>query len=106
MSDRTFRRPRLGWFLLLDGGIVALTALSASEEAHAKVSEVVPLPARSKLRQMLGFTVGLHVVEALVAGRAARKHDLPAGRWARQTFVVGFPSLLALRRLARARART
>jgi hypothetical protein len=101
MSAPSFARPRLGWFLLLDGGVVALTALSLSEEAHASASEVVPLPPRSALQRLLALTLGLHVVEALAARRIARRHGLPAGRWARQTFVVGFPSLLALRRTAR-----
>jgi len=101
MSTPSFARPRLGWFLLLDGGVVALSALSLSEQAHDAASEVVPLPPRPALQRLLVATLGLHVVEALVARRIARRHGLPASRWARQTFVVGFPSLLALRRTAR-----
>jgi hypothetical protein len=42
----------------------------------------------------------IHTAEALVAGRLARRRGLPAARWAAQTFAVGFPSLLALRRVA------
>lgn len=102
MSAPSFVRPRLGWFLLLDGGLVALSAVALSEDAHEAANEVVSLPPRPALQRLLVFAVGLHVAEALVARRLARRHGLPAGRWARQTFVVGFPSLLALRRTARA----
>jgi len=94
----TFVRPRLGWYLLLDGGLLALAALATSEEAHAAASDVVPLPPRPALQRLLAGAVLLHLVEAVAARRLARRHGLPAGRWARQTFVVGFPSLLALRR--------
>ena len=93
-------RPAWPWFVLLDGGIVTLTALAASEEAHRAASEASPvgLPDRPTLRRMLVATAAIHVGEALVAHRIARRHGLAAGAWARQTFVVGFPSLLALRR--------
>jgi hypothetical protein len=96
-----FTRPSLAWFAVLDGGIVALSALALSEPAHAAASEVVPLPSRPVLRGLLAVTAALHVGEALYAGRLARRHGLPAGRWARQTLVVGFPSTLALRRTVR-----
>jgi hypothetical protein len=95
----TFARPRLGWFLLLDGGIAALTTLSLSQEAYDAASDAVPLPSRSRLQMLLAGTFVIHVVEARVARRRARRHGLPVGRWTRQTFAVGFPSLLAQRKL-------
>jgi len=96
----TFRRPALGWFVLLDGGVVALTLLAADQRAYDAVAERVPLPSRRALQVLAGATVVVHAAEALVAGRIARRRGLPAGRWMAQTFVVGFPSLLALRRIS------
>ena len=50
---------------------------------------------------MLVGTTVIHPGEALVAGRLARRRGLPAHGWQLQTFVVGFPSLLALRKTRR-----
>ena len=50
---------------------------------------------------MLVGTAAIHVTEALVAGRIARRRGLPVRGWRWQTFIVGFPSLLALRRSGR-----
>jgi hypothetical protein len=93
-------RPALGWFALLDGGIVALALLSFSSRAHAAVSEAAPvtLPGRPKLQALLVATGIIHLAEAVVAARGARRRGLPARGWAVQTFVVGFPSLRALGR--------
>ena len=94
-------RPSWAWFALLDGGMVALTILASSEGAHAKASEVSPvlLPSRPNCQRLLGAAVGLHVFEALVAGRLARRRGISPRGWRGQTFVVGFPSLRALRRV-------
>lgn len=97
-------RPSLAWFALLDGGVAALTVLTVSPAADAAVRAHVPLPSRPALKALLGVTAFLHVGEALVARRTAARHELPVGPWTRQTFVVGFPSLLALRRTTRAQA--
>lgn len=98
MTDTPVTRPALAWFALLDGGALVLTGLVASPALDARVREVVPLPPRPVLRSLLVGTAIVHVGEALAAHRTARRHGLPASAWARQTFVVGFPSLLALRR--------
>jgi hypothetical protein len=94
-------RPKWWWFALLDGGIAALVVFSASGGAHRAVSESspAPFPPQRVLRGMLAGTALIHTVEAMFAARGARRRGLPAGSWARQTFAVGFPSLLALRRL-------
>jgi hypothetical protein len=93
-------RPSWAWFALLDGGIVALVVLSSSESAYRAVNEALPtaLPERRTLRSMLVATAVIHVAEAVVAARGARRRGLRARGWALQTFAVGFPSLLALRR--------
>ncbi len=97
-------RPSLGWFLLLDGGIVALAALAASPSMHEKASEAlpVPLPPQSTLRSLLAGTAVVHVAEALHADRMAKRRGLRRRGWVFQTFVVGFPSLLAMRKVSAA----
>jgi hypothetical protein len=93
-------RPSWAWFVLLDGGIVALVLLSALDGARDAVAarSPVPLPSRRVLRAILAATAVIHVVEALAAGRYARRQGLPPRGWALQTLAVGFPSLFVLRR--------
>jgi hypothetical protein len=99
-KKRGVTRPALGWFALLDGGIVILGVLSSSSRAHAAVSGAAPvaLPARPKLQALLVAAGIIHLAEAAFAARGARRRGLPARGWALQTFVVGFPSLRALGR--------
>ena len=93
-------RPSLFWFLLLDGGIVLLALLvfddRAYEQARARLAG--RLPSRNALVALLIGTAVIHTVEAVAAGRVARRRGLSAPGWRAQTFVVGFPSLLALRK--------
>ncbi len=56
------------------------------------------LPPREVLQALLAATAVIHATEAVAAGRMARRRGLPARGWRLQTFVVGFPSLRALRR--------
>jgi hypothetical protein len=92
-------RPSLFWFLLLDGGIVLLALLvfddGTYQQARARLAD--RLPSRDTLVGLLIGTAVIHTVEALAAGRVARRRGLSARGWGAQTFVVGFPSLLALR---------
>jgi Domain of unknown function (DUF4499) len=94
-------RPSWAWFALLDGGLVALGALAASEGVHDRASEVspLPLPSRPACQRMLAAAAAIHVVEALAAGRMARRRGISPRGWRSQTLVVGFPSLRALRRV-------
>ena len=94
------RRPSLFWFLLLDGGIVLLTLLVFNDAAYARARERLEnrLPSRDALVGLLVGTAVIHSVEALAAGRIARQRGLAPGGWRAQTFLVGFPSLLALRK--------
>jgi hypothetical protein len=96
-------RPSLFWFLLLDGGIVALTKLAVSETAYARVRDMTgdALPPRETLQALLIGTAMVHATEAVVAGRMAKHRGLAPGGWRLQTFIVGFPSLLSLRRSPR-----
>ena len=96
-------RPSLFWFLLLDGGIVALTKLSVSKTSYDKVNDMSgdALPPWKPSRRMLIGTAAIHATEAVVAGRMAKRRGLSPRGWRLQTFVVGFPSLFSLRRTAR-----
>ena len=98
-------RPSLFWFLLLDGGIIALTTLALSKTAYDKVDDMTgdALPPRETLQAMLIGTAVIHVTEAIVAGRMAKRRGLSPGGWRLQTLVVGFPSLRALRRTVQPR---
>jgi hypothetical protein len=93
-------RPSLLWFLLLDGGIVLLALLVFNDAVYARAKERMEgrLPSRDALVGLLIGTAVIHTVEAFAAGRVARRRGLAAGGWRAQTFVVGFPSLLALRK--------
>jgi hypothetical protein len=96
-------RPSLFWFLLLDGGIIVMIKLVLSQQAYDRLNEVSgeKLPPRSTVRAMLAGTALIHLAEAVVAGRIARRRGLAPGGWRLQTLVVGFPSLLALRKADR-----
>ena len=96
-------RPSWFWFLLLDGGIVVLTKLAVSRAAYDKVNEMAAdaLPPRETLQALLIGTAVVHAAEALAAGRMAKRRGLSPGGWRLQTFIVGFPSLLSLRRSTR-----
>ena len=95
-------RPALLWFVLLDGGILLLARLALSGPAHRRGTEISrgSLPPREVLQTLLAATAVIHAGEALAAGRMARRRGLSPRGWRLQTFVVGFPSLLALRRAA------
>jgi hypothetical protein len=97
-------RPNLLWFLLLDGGIVILAQLVFSTRAYQRAADLSggTLPPRTALRALLAATAVIHATEAFAAGRIAARRGLPARGWRRQTFVVGFPSLLALRKAGQA----
>jgi Domain of unknown function (DUF4499) len=96
-------RPSWFWFLLLDGGIVALTKLAVSKTAYEKLNEMTGdgLPPRETLQVLLIGTAVVHAAEALAAGGMAKRHGLSPRGWRLQTFIVGFPSLLSLRRSTR-----
>jgi hypothetical protein len=96
-------RPSLFWFLLLDGGLLALAKLAVSKSAYDKVDDISGdvLPPRETLQAMLVGAAAIHLTEAVVAGRMARRRGISPRGWRLQTLVVGFPSLLSLRRTTR-----
>ncbi len=96
-------RPSLFWFLLLDGGLIALAKLALSKSAYDKVEDMTgdALPPRETLQAVLVGAAAIHVAEAFAAGRMAKRRGISPRGWRLQTLVVGFPSLRALRRSAR-----
>ncbi|MCU1354582.1 MAG: hypothetical protein JWM05_3791, partial [Acidimicrobiales bacterium] len=66
------------------------------------VRRVAPIPERRALQRLFAGAAALHIAEATYAARGARRAGLAPGPWAAQTLVVGFPSLLQLRRAAAA----
>jgi hypothetical protein len=100
-------RPSWLWFLFLDGGLVLLARLVYSQKSYEKARELSgdALPPHRALRTLLIGSAVLHGAEAMAAGVMARRRGLPSPRrWQLQTLVVGFPSLLALRRSSRTEA--
>ena len=60
---------------------------------------------RAMLRAVFWLAIAAHAVETVVAVRIARANGVPASGWAAQTFLLGGPSIAALRSaLASARA--
>lgn len=98
-TTTTFVRAPTGWFVLLDGGIVALSVLAFSPRARRRLRRGAPALSPRRLRLLLGAAGAIHVGEAFYAARGARRRGLPVIPWVAQTFVVGFPSLRELGRL-------
>lgn len=89
--------PHWSWFVLLDGSLGVLSALVLAPSLAARVRRRGPLPSTRTLRAILVGALVVHLAEGGVAWRLARRDDLDAPRWALQTAIVGFPSLLLLR---------
>lgn len=100
MSAPPFRLAHPAWFVVLDGGMATLIALTASDRLHRAVRARVPVPSRRALAAILAGSAAVHAAEAVVAHRRATRGGLDdvAGRWAGQALVVGSPALFALSR--------
>lgn len=97
-----FERPSRLWYLLIHSGITGLAICSSSPGAYDAASSKLPLPPRWLMQAVLAGTVVVHVGEATFAYRTAKAAGMErtAGRWARETLFVGFPSILVLRKVA------
>ena len=89
-------RPALGWFLLLDGGLLALCAVALVPSLARRVRQTVPLPSDRVLRAVLVAALLTHVGEGFAAAIMAGRRGREVPRWAVQTAIVGFPSLRLL----------
>ncbi|MFN8036238.1 MAG: DUF4499 domain-containing protein [Acidimicrobiia bacterium] len=93
-----------GWWIGLLGGMVVYGIVAFNPTATRWYRGHVRDTPAWLLRGGFALACGLHALEASYAYRRARELDArPAALWGAQTFLVGFPSLLALRRAARAR---
>jgi hypothetical protein len=102
MAQRTkVIRPHWFWFLLLDGGIVVLIQLALNKDLHQEIQDKRGnlLPSHGAIKGLLAGTAVIHAGEAMAAGRMAAKRGLLRRGWMLQTFIVGFPSLSALRKV-------
>lgn len=93
----TSTRPALGWFLLLDGGLLVLACLVVAPPLARRLRSRGPLPSDQALRWLLLAAILVHVSEALAAWALASRRGLAARPWVLQTALVGFPSLRLLR---------
>jgi hypothetical protein len=91
------QRPHWAWFVVLDGPLALLGLLVLSPRLAAKARKLLPMPSDALLRVTFFGAIAVHIGEGTLAWSMARKKGLPAGPWAAQTAVVGFPSLVALR---------
>jgi hypothetical protein len=95
-----FERPDAFWYALLEPGLVGLAVLTLSPGAYRTAKRMrLPVPSRRTVSVLFAGAVAVHAAEAAQAYRTANAANLTrsAPRWAAETFVVGFPSLLKLR---------
>jgi Domain of unknown function (DUF4499) len=94
-------RPHWLWFVVLDGGILALINIVLNREPYERLRGRAArvLPSYATAQGLLAGTAVIHVAEAVLAARMAQRRGLRRRGWAVQTFAVGFPSLLELRKL-------
>ncbi len=94
--------PNILWRLFVLSGVGILSWISVDDRAWGRFSEATgdAVP-RQGVRGVVVATLAVHVLEALVVGRRARRAGLEhPGSWARSTLLYGFP---VMRRLSRAR---
>lgn len=98
----------MAWRVVALGGLSTLGVLCLSDRAWQWWEGRVPDGAsRSAMRAVFYGALGLHVSEALLAFRMARREGFDnSGAWARTAMLYGFPTLLRLRREIRGRARS
>lgn len=92
------RRPHVGWWIAVLGGLGLLFALAFSGSAYAWWRGTLgPMFPREVLQAIAAGAIALHVGEGIYAWHRARGAGLPtAGGWFRQTLTLGYPSLRLL----------
>ncbi|MFW5920484.1 MAG: TMEM254 family protein [Polyangiales bacterium] len=99
-------RPALWCWVAVLGGMGMLGVLALSASAYALWSEhVTAALSQGLLQSVFAVAVALHVAEAFIAHRLARRigERRAASAWFWQTFLLGYFSLGLLRRRARER---
>ena len=95
-------RPTLLWRAFVLVNVPALGVLSVSDPAweawEDNVTHTIP---RSVIRTLFVGTIGIHLVEALVVRRMAKRAGVEdVGAWTRTALLYGFPTFTRLRRAA------
>jgi hypothetical protein len=95
-------RPSRLWRAFVLTNVPVLGVLSVSDDAwqawEDKVTHRIP---RSTIRALFVGTVGLHVFEALIVRRMARRAGVgDVGAWTRTALLYGFPTFFRFRRAA------
>lgn len=107
VEQATLERPALWCWVAVLGGMGTLGVLAFSAPAYALWSEhVTAALSQALLQWVFAVAVALHVGEAVIAHRLARRigeHRAASG-WFWQTFCLGYFSLGLLRRRVREQA--
>eukprot|EP00698_Gefionella_okellyi_P005976 TRINITY_DN15417_c0_g1_i1.p1 TRINITY_DN15417_c0_g1~~TRINITY_DN15417_c0_g1_i1.p1 ORF type:complete len:125 (+),score=22.22 TRINITY_DN15417_c0_g1_i1:69-443(+) len=99
----SFQTPTFWWFLLLDGGLGLLAAISLNDTAYTwfvrSVLDVVGaafLFPRWLVRGIALAATVVHIAEAIFVFATARQVGMKrtGWLWTLQTLIVGFPSLM------------
>lgn len=103
MLEDSVQRPPVGWWIAILGGLALNAYIGFSDSAYAMWCATVTtaLP-QTLIRNIFLGGVFAHIAEATYAWRLATQANLQsAPGWALQTFLLGFPSLVRLRKQVR-----
>ena len=92
------RRPHVGWWIAVLGGLGLLFVLAFSTQAYLWWRVTLgPMFPQVVLQGIAAVAIALHVGEGFYAWHRAKRAGLPtAGGWFRQTLTLGYPSLRLL----------
>lgn len=92
-SSRSPHKPNLIWRLFVLIGLTTLGVLSVSDPAwEAWKQQVGTAMDRNMIRRLFYGSLILHVGEAFIVWRKARKHSFGnSGKWAINTLIYGYP---------------
>ena len=98
-APRAFEPLSPAIFVAIDGAVAVLVAILVIPGLGRALRRSLPWLTPCVVRSLVALTVVAHGAETIAAARLARSRGLDWRPWALQTALVGFPSLLALRRL-------
>jgi hypothetical protein len=97
-----FERATPLWYLAIDGGLATTAAMAMSSSVYDAIAAKVPVPPRKVTQAIWYGSIVVHIAEATYAYRVAKAAGMhrSAARWAAETMIVGFPSILKLQSIA------
>ncbi len=103
MSKPIKPRPNILWRLFVLAGLGSGVAVSVDDNSWEAFDEATGGAVdRDAVRAVTFGTLALHVLEALIVWRSARKAGLDRpGKWARSALLWGFPVMRRLRKAKR-----